>query len=90
MLGGSRGAVNQALAGIERDCQSPRHAFWTVDVDVRKLSERERSCLLGHNQIADVQLILLAHRRRGKLATFDAEIKELAGAMNFADSVLLL
>jgi toxin-antitoxin system PIN domain toxin len=90
LLGGSRNGLQQALAGLERDCRSLNHEYWSVGVDLRELSEMQRSRLIGPNQITDMQLLLLAHRHRGQLATFDAGLKELAAGTGFADSVLML
>jgi toxin-antitoxin system PIN domain toxin len=89
-LGGSRGAVGTALAGLERDCQSPLHEFWPVDIDLRDLTDSQRSRLIGHNQVADMQLLLLSHRRKGQLATFDSGLKELATGTRYASSLLVL
>jgi predicted nucleic acid-binding protein len=89
-LGGSRDDVRKALAGLERDCQSPNHAYWPVDVDLRDLGDLQRSRLIGPNQIADMQLVLLAHRHRGQLATFDAGIRELVSGTRYASSLLVL
>jgi hypothetical protein len=36
---GTRDAVQQALTGLERDCRSPGHEFWPVDVDPGDLSD---------------------------------------------------
>lgn len=87
---GPRDGVRQALAGLERDCQSPAHAFWPVDADLRELGESLRARLMGPNQIADMQLLLLAHHQRGQLATFDTGLKELASGTLYADSLLVL
>jgi uncharacterized protein len=89
-LGGTRDAVQQALGGLERDCRNPSHEYWPVDVDLRDLSESQRSRLIGHNQVADMQLLLLAHRRRGQLATFDAGIRNLVSGTRYANSLLVL
>lgn len=89
-LGGTRDAVQQALAGLERDCQSPLHEYWPMDVDLRDLSASQRSRLIGLNQVADLQLLLLAHRRRGQLATLDTGIRELASGTSYANSLLVL
>ena len=89
-LGGSREAIRNALAGLEHDCQSPNHEFWPVDVDLRTLSVAHRARLIGPNQITDMQLLLLAHRQRGQLVTFDTGIKELASDTRYADSLVLL
>jgi toxin-antitoxin system PIN domain toxin len=90
VLGGSRDAIRKALAGLEQDCQSPNHEYWAVDADLRDLSDSQRSRLIGPNQIADMQLLLLAHRHRAQLATFDKGIKELASGTRFAGSVVVL
>ena len=89
-LGGTRDAVQQALAGLERDCQNPGHKYWPVDVDLRDLSDSQRSRLIGPNQVADMQLLLLAHRHRGQLATFDGGIKHLASGTRYTNSLLVL
>jgi toxin-antitoxin system PIN domain toxin len=89
-LGGTRDAVREALAGLERDCQSPNHEYWAVDVDLRDLSDSQRSRLIGPNQVADLQLLMLAHRHRGQLATFDTGIRELAAGTRYANSLLVL
>jgi uncharacterized protein len=89
-LGGARDAVQKALAGLERDCPSPGHEYWPVDADLRGLSDLQRSRLNGPNQVADMQLLLLAHRHRGQLATFDAGIRELASVTRYANSLLVL
>ena len=89
-LGGASEAIRKALAGLERDCQSPSHEFWPVDIDLRGLSDSQRSRLIGSNQIADMQLLMLAHRHRGQLATFDTGIKELAPGTRYANSLLVL
>ena len=89
-MGGSREDVRIALAGLERDCQSPNHEYWPVDIDLRDLSGSQRARLIGPNQIADMQLLLLAQRKRGQLATFDKGIKALASGTHYADALLVL
>ena len=64
-LGGNSADTRKALAGLELDCRSPGHEFWPLDIDLRDLSGAQRSRLIGPNQIADMQLLMLAHRRRG-------------------------
>lgn len=89
-LGGTRDAVRQALAGLERDCLSPQHEYWPVDVDLRGLSDSQRSRLTGPDQVADMQLLMLAHRHRGRLATLDAGIRELASGTPYANALMVL
>ena len=75
---------------MERDCQSPGHEYWPVDVDLRDLSDSQRSRLIGPNQIADMQLLLMAQRHRGQLVTFDTGVRELASGTKYAGSLLVL
>ena len=89
-IGGPREAVQKALAGLERDCQSPHHDYWTVDTDLRDLSDSLRSRLIGANQITDMQLLMLAHRHRGQLTTFDTGVRDLASGTRYANSMLIL
>ncbi len=89
-LGGSYAAIRKALGGLEKDCQSPHHEYWPVDTDLRDLSDAQRSRLIGPNQIADMQLLLLAHRRQGQLATLDTGIRELVSGTRYANSLLVL
>jgi predicted nucleic acid-binding protein len=89
-MAGSRDGVSQALARLDFDCRSPLHEYWPVDVDLRDLSDSQRSRLIGHNQITDMQLLLLAHRRKGQLATFDQSLGNLAKATGYGDSVMVL
>lgn len=89
-MAGSRDGVSQALARLDFDCRSPLHEYWPVDVDLRDLSDSQRSRLIGHNQITDMQLLLLAHRRKGQLATFDKGLGNLAKATGYGDSVMVL
>ena len=86
----SHNAVKNALAGLEQDCKSAAHEYWSTDVDMRSLSDSQRSRVTGPNQITDLQLLMLAHRRRGQLATFDAGISELAAGVRYAGSLLVL
>ena len=89
-LGGDRDAVWQALAGLERDCMSPQHEYWPVDIDLRSLSDSQRSRLQGPNQIVDMQLLMLAHRHRGRLATLDTGVRELASGTPYSEALLVL
>ena len=54
-----------------RIARSLNHEYWPVDVDLRDLGDAQRARLIGPGHIADMQLLLLAHRYRGQLATFD-------------------
>jgi predicted nucleic acid-binding protein len=87
---GGRQALRETLAGLERDCSSPLHEYWPIDIDLSDLSDSQRSRVIGPNQITDMQLLMIAHRHRGQLATFDYGIGELAKATGYSNSVLVL
>jgi predicted nucleic acid-binding protein len=70
-LGGSREALRMALAGLERDCQSPHHEFWPVDIDLRDLSHSQKSRLIGHNPVTDMQLLYGNALRRFAIGSVD-------------------
>jgi toxin-antitoxin system PIN domain toxin len=90
LLGGSQDSIGLALAGLEQDCANPRHDFWAVDADLRDLSNSQRARMTGPNQVADMQLLILAYRHRGKLATFDTGLRQLASGTPYANSLLVL
>jgi toxin-antitoxin system PIN domain toxin len=89
-LAGSGDAIGQSLARLEFDCRSSCHEYWPVDIDMRELSDSQRARLIGPNQITDMQLLLIARRHRGQLATFDKGLGELAKATGCSKSVLVL
>lgn len=64
------------------------HRFWPNDYS--PADEPAFAKLQGHNQVTDAYLLLLAHRRKGKLATFDAGIKALARELLGDDKRVLL
>lgn len=88
--GRTRQSLRVALASLEQNCLSPGHEFWNADVDLRDLTESQRSRLIGHNQIADMQLLKLAYRHGGQVATLDAGIQVLAEGTRYASSVTVL
>ena len=89
-LGNSREGMRIALANLDQHCESPHHEFWPNDVDIRNCGESMRARLLGHNQITDLQLLLLAHQNDGQLATLDKGIRELAAGTRYSDAVIQL
>ena len=90
LLGGSRQHMAWAIASLDKDRFDPHHEFWQMDVDLTACDASIKSRLLGPNQVADVQLLLLAHRHDGQLATFDTGIRELAASTRYADSLHLI
>lgn len=89
-LGGLRSHVKMALKLLETNCLSPNHEYWPAEIDLRELGDAHRQRLIGPNQVADMQLLLLAHRHPAQLATFDKGIRELAAATRYVASVSLL
>lgn len=85
-----RDAIRQTIASLEEDCRSAQHEYWLADIDLLALPDSLRTRLLGPNQVADLQLALVAHRRKGRLATFDAGIRELVSGTRYEFSVQVL
>lgn len=64
-----RPAIRQGKELLRRIEALPGHEFWPDDADYRDLPERG---VLGHRQVTDAYLVLLASRHGGVLATMDA------------------
>lgn len=71
------GTPQQALQGLTRLRQHPRHEFWADDFS--PADESLFGKLQGHNQTTDAYLLCLAVKNRGVLVSFDAGTKNLAG-----------
>jgi hypothetical protein len=54
------------------------HTFWADDVSPTDSDAAAFAGLVGHRQVTDAHLLTLAIRRRGRLATFDRGVLELA------------
>ena len=80
------GVAHEALVRLRG---RPRHCFWPDDYSPAE--EPSLARLQGHNQITDAYLLLLAHRHKGQIATFDAALKVLAQELlGNAQRVLLI
>lgn len=90
LLGRTHSALATALASLEQSCSVPNHEFWPEAMDLRDLSANHRVRLIGRNQVTDMQLLMLAHKRGGQLVTFDAEVRVLAAGSKFSGSLLVL
>lgn len=53
---------------------STDHVFWPADVSLLDPQGFEWSSILGHRQVTDVYLLLLAVRHGGRFVTFDQRI----------------
>jgi toxin-antitoxin system PIN domain toxin len=67
----------EALDLLARIRKVPRHVPWDQLPPVGDLRSLR---LLGHQQVNDAYLVLVARRHRGVLATFDARIAAWGGA----------
>jgi toxin-antitoxin system PIN domain toxin len=63
-----------ALVQLGRFCASGNHYFWADAVSLRDAKLFNLAAARGHGQVTDVYLLGLAHRMRGRLATFDRTI----------------
>jgi toxin-antitoxin system PIN domain toxin len=66
-------AIDDIFAKLESFTKHPGHKFWE-DGGLQIESPVWRG-VTGHNQVTDANLVLIAHRHLGKLATFDGAIK---------------
>jgi hypothetical protein len=80
--------MQMTFANLQEHCESPDHEFWPMDIDIRHCGTTMQARILGHNQVTDLQLLLLAHKHGGQLATFDTGIRELAAGTRYANSVV--
>jgi uncharacterized protein len=71
-------SVQEAMEALRISLQDDAHQFWPDSIsfsDAMRLLERP---LRGHQRITDAYLIALAIKNRGKVATLDRGLKELA------------
>ena len=59
---------------LRRFCGSGGHQFWQDELSLLDESLFDLSRIAGHRQLTDVYLLGLAHKRRGRLVTFDRAI----------------
>jgi hypothetical protein len=59
---------------LRRFCASGGHVLWPADISPLDGSLFDLSRMAGHRQLTDVYLLGLAHKRRGRLVTFDRTI----------------
>jgi toxin-antitoxin system PIN domain toxin len=76
----SRDALESADAVnlLERNLAHPTHQFWPADLRVADALADPLPKITGHKQVTDAYLIALALRHKGKLATLDRGIAQLA------------
>ena len=72
-----RSPVSRPLDVIERlhaFCASGDHHYWPDDVSLRDKDLFDPALIASHRTLTEVYLLGLAHRHRGRLATFDRGI----------------
>jgi uncharacterized protein len=57
------------------------HKFWPQAVALDQIEEMHNLSIVGHRQVTDGYLLGLARHHKGRLATFDRGLKELAASM---------
>ena len=62
-----------AIGRLTQFCASGGHEFWADEFSIRDLRSTKGHAL-ANRQLTDVYLLALAHRRNGRLATFDRSI----------------
>jgi toxin-antitoxin system PIN domain toxin len=84
----SRDALSpvEAVALLAENLVRPRHEFWADKLQVPNAVKGLEAGLQGYRQLTDAYLLVLAHRRKGLLATFDRGLRTLAGNA-FVDSL---
>ena len=71
--------VIEAIDMLQALTNIPGHHFWTMDVTFGAAVEKLQERLFGHQQVTDAYLLGLAASKKGKLATLDHGIRNLAG-----------
>ena len=81
----------EAMARLQRFCDSRGHSFWPDDVALRTaLREAVKDRLQGYRQITDFHLVALAAARGGHLATFDGRLVRSLTGTRLAPAVALV
>ena len=70
----------EATALLRRIVELPGHVFWPDDAAAADEENEAFAGVVGYRQVTDAHLLSLAIRRGGRLATFDAGIRDLVPA----------
>jgi uncharacterized protein len=68
----------EALEVLQQNVKHPAHQFWPDDLSLTDGLVRLQNRIVGHKQVVDAYLLALATHHRGKLATLDKRMTELA------------
>jgi uncharacterized protein len=71
--------VTEAIDMLQALTNLPGHQFWTIEVSFGEAVANLQDRLFGHQQVTDAYLLGLAVKKKGKLATLDRAVKDLAG-----------
>jgi len=66
--------IARVVALLERFRRNTKHHFWPDDVSLTDHKLIDAEAMAGHQQVADVYLLALAVRHRGRLVTLDAAV----------------
>jgi uncharacterized protein len=68
-----------AAALLHANLSHPAHRFWPNDIPLGAAIRPFQDRIVGHQQVTDAYLLGLTLRKKGKFATMDRAILELAG-----------
>lgn len=80
----------EAVLLLRRLVALPGHRFWEDDVSLARDEILALDRLVGHRQVTDAHLLLLAIRRGGRLVTFDRGLGQLVPRGHDPEEALLL
>ena len=69
--------ASEVIELLARTTAHPRHNYYSIDFDMRRVQEACTGGLLGHRQITDAWLLTTAIRHRARLVTFNKGIASL-------------
>ncbi|MDX1385034.1 MAG: TA system VapC family ribonuclease toxin [Thermoanaerobaculia bacterium] len=80
----------EAVLLLRRLVALPGHRFWRDDVSRARDETLELDRLVGHRQVTDAHLLLLAIRNGGRVVTFDRGLGQLVPPVHDPEELLLL
>lgn len=69
-----------AVSALRGTVSHPAHQFWSDDISFVEAVSLMQGPLSGHQQVTDAYLVALAIHHRGRLATLDRRMAQLAPA----------
>jgi uncharacterized protein len=81
----------EALDVLRRVCRLPHHVFWPMEENWAENEAIASLLLVGHRQVTDAALLVLAIARQGRLATLDRGLASLLPTGSaYRDALLLI